>query len=302
MYDNVKSEMEMISQKSGIILEKNHAKSRLKDSEIERILACRKMLRNKPEDISLTDIYQLLYENGFKVMNPNVKFEELDIVQKEKRNKILEVYKIRGNIAYNHEALTCPVCDHRYIAHNTYDTDYPFVDKEMIDEGIEPLTFQSKYSEYKYYCLNCGSRYGRKEDAKEIFSFERGAYFAGSLAYTIWEMRDCMLFESRAYNDFHNMKDYHFRMPKSAIGKLMHAVEKASSWEADYQNPDNIMDGYGWHIRFHYSGISIITEGYVAYPPDFSKVVKRIQKEIEELCKEYARNYSADGLKKRLSL
>lgn len=139
-------------------------------------------------------------------------------------------------------------------------------------------------------------------EGNTIFSFERGAYFAGMLEYTIQENVDCMIFNSRSSNDFWGMKDYQFSMPKSAIAGIELALTETLEWDREYVYPHEILDGYGWHIYFNYDGMNISTEGYGAYPPDYRRVIRSIQSEIEKLCKEYAVDYSADRIEERMAL
>ena len=292
--------------------QKNELGIWLTDLEIERIFECkRKLLVGGRETITSTGIYQkLLYEAGFEEMNPDIKYsglfdcfsEHLSVCDKRRRSRIFEMAEINGDILYNDKRLICPICGHKYVAHNIYDADYPFVDSKMESEGIQPLTFSYRYSRHKYYCLNCGSHFGSMPELKEVFSFGRGAFFSGALEYTIWEMPDCMLFESSSANDFCDMRDYIFRFPKEDMKKLLAILKKTSRWKELYECKDEILDGYGWHITCNYNGMKVKTSGYEAFPYRFTNTIRTIQESIEDLCRKYANNYSDDRIKERLSL
>lgn len=139
-------------------------------------------------------------------------------------------------------------------------------------------------------------------DEKIIFDFERGAYFGGSLHYTISESDDCLLFKSRSYNDFHAMRNYSFTMPKWAIQDLSLAIIEVADWKEFYGDYGSCYDGYGWHIEYNYDGLKISSGGYVEYPENYKGIIRKIQMEIERLCQEYDADYSEDRIEERLSL
>ena len=172
----------------------------------------------------------------------------------------------------------------------------------MLKEYVQPLTFADKNSEYKYYCLTCGSEFEIQDIPKKVFHFERGAYFAGTLEYTVWEMHDHMLFESQSSNDFCHMRDYKFSFPKEDMNLFNPLLKPILKWKTVYENTDEIYDGYGWSIEYSSEGFSINTRGYEAWPIDYKFRIRKIQQLLEKLCKKYAIDYSIEESKERLLL
>lgn len=141
------------------------------------------------------------------------------------------------------------------------------------------------------------------EEQLLVFRFQRGAFFSGDLEYKIYRHDDGkLLFRSHASNCFCGMKDYEFLMPVDAINGIVKLVKSIKNWEKAYENPDEILDGYGWSIQLAYGDCKFSSQGYEAYPENYRKVVKTIQKEIEKICKKYAIDYSEDGKRQRLAL
>ena len=220
----------------------------------------------------------------------------------EKRNKILKAVNVMGNKLFNEPFLSCPICGHDFVAHNIYDFNYPYIDIQMLKEYVQPLTFADKNSEYKYYCLTCGSEFEIQDIPKKVFHFERGAYFAGTLEYTVWEMHDHMLFESQSSNDFCHMRDYKFSFPKEDMNLFNPLLKPILKWKTVYENTDEIYDGYGWSIEYSSEGFSINTRGYEAWPIDYKFRIRKIQQLLEKLCKKYVIDYSIEESKERLLL
>ena len=137
---------------------------------------------------------------------------------------------------------------------------------------------------------------------KEVFRFERGSYFSGSLEYVIYECDSDMLFEEDSGNDFLWMKQYSFLFPKSEMSIVLDALAIVRRWETYYEGEEDIDDGETWDIMYDYNGISIHSGGYEAYPDDYREGITALQNAMEELCAKYSAFYSKMGLKKRLEL
>lgn len=144
----------------------------------------------------------------------------------------------------------------------------------------------------------------KKYDAsmKKVFWFERGAHFAGNLKYTIWEMEDCMLFEGRSSNEFHDMRDYEFCFPKRKMKRIAVILKLTCGWKRRYATDDDILDGYGWNIEADFDGIHITTGGYEVYPFGYWVVTRMLQREMEVLCEKYAKDYTIKGRWERMKL
>ena len=262
----------------------------LKDSEIE--VQLKNNREREPKDF-LTFLKELR-SNSAKQKSP-------DQIVREQLLRGMDF--IDGSAAYNEIGLKCPRCGHGYVAHNLFDSGYPFIDSEEEFLGQIPLTETiGKSSLYKYYCLNCGAYFGVKHDSKIIFSYERGAYFGGLLEYKIREFDNYFMLESCSCNDFANMRDYRFRFPKYAIWPLIKACLPVRKWKKEYKCGEKIDDGYGWAIHLEYKDICIDSSGYEKFPLNYSRVTGRLQRSIESLCKIYAVDYTEDGLEKRLRL
>ena len=136
----------------------------------------------------------------------------------------------------------------------------------------------------------------------EIFYFERGAYFAGTLTYTIEVIEDRYIFKGRAFNDFCWMKDIEFEIPEKEIIKLERLLKPTTKWKRKYTSKDEILDGYGWDIVFKYKDTQLKSSGYEKYPLNYNRVVRNLQLFIERLGVKYDGDYQREGRKERLEL
>lgn len=136
----------------------------------------------------------------------------------------------------------------------------------------------------------------------EIFYFERGAYFGGTLMYWIEAKDNKFILRGQPYNNFHWMDNIEFEIPEKEIDKLIKLLNPVLKWKGKYEAEYEILDGYGWDIRFKFNDIKIKTGGYEKYPRDYCKVIKRLQLFIERLGAKYNEEYQKDGYKERLEL
>lgn len=141
-----------------------------------------------------------------------------------------------------------------------------------------------------------------KYDKGIVFHFERGAYFAGTLEYKIEKVENRFIFKGRAFNDFYWMDNVEFILPEAEVVKLCEILSPIKSWEKEYESKDEILDGYGWGVYFNYVDEVISSGGYEAYPDDYWKVIRKLQKHIEKLGKKYNINYQEQGAKERVKL
>ena len=74
-----------ISEIGSYIGQINKSNSWLTDSEITHIFECRKKWSDNGDDMDTNQMYQLLFDEGFAVMNPNIKY--LDLLDENKRKK-----------------------------------------------------------------------------------------------------------------------------------------------------------------------------------------------------------------------
>jgi len=137
------------------------------------------------------------------------------------------------------------------------------------------------------------------EAEKEMFSFERGEFFGGSLDYRIKNMH----FSMRPYNAFCKMQQCEFDITERELLKIVSIIAPVTKWKENYDNTEFILDGYGWHIKYSYKGVNIYSHGYEAYPEDYKLVIGELQNYMEELCKKYApEGYSEEEAVRRRSL
>ena len=137
---------------------------------------------------------------------------------------------------------------------------------------------------------------------KEVFYFERGAFFGGTLMYKIENMDNKFVFKGRAYNDFHWMPNMEFEIPEKELDKLVQLLEPVLKWKEKYQIENDVLDGYGWSIRCKYKDTLIKTNGYEKYPSDYRQIIQSLQGFIEEVGKKYNAKYQIEGFEKRMKL
>ena len=136
----------------------------------------------------------------------------------------------------------------------------------------------------------------------EIFYFERGAFFAGSLMYKIEAFEGKYILKGIPYNDFCWMDDIEFEIPEKEILCLEKLLKPVLKWKKQYETKDEIFDGYGWDIYFQYKDRFIKTQGYEKYPINYRKVIKKLQLFLEQLGEKYNENYQSEGKSERIEL
>lgn len=136
----------------------------------------------------------------------------------------------------------------------------------------------------------------------EIFYFERGAYFSGSLEYKIELIEGKYILKGQAYNGFCWMDAMKFEIPAEEIVRLEKLLKPVAKWKQEYETQDEIYDGYGWDIYFKYGGMLIETSGYEKYPRNYDRIVSVLQKFIERLGIKYNEKYQREGRKERIKL
>lgn len=143
------------------------------------------------------------------------------------------------------------------------------------------------------------SNHFETEAEKEMFSFERGAFFGGSLDYQIIDMHFLM----RPYNAFYYMQQCEFDVTEKELCEIGRIITPVMKWKENYSSEESILDGYGWHIKYSYKGINIYSYGYEAYPEEYKLIIGKLQNYIESLCKKYAPDvYSEEEAARRRRL
>lgn len=138
---------------------------------------------------------------------------------------------------------------------------------------------------------------------KQIFNFERGAFFQGYMTYIIEKNEGKYIMKTRGDNGFFWLPNSEYEITEEDVKGLAKVLEPVKKWEKKYEDEEkDVLDGYGWDINFRYKSTKIKSEGYEAYPNGFRRVIKDIQAFLERLGSKYDEEYFALGLEKRMRL
>lgn len=143
----------------------------------------------------------------------------------------------------------------------------------------------------------------------EIFRFDRGAFFGGTIIVLIYEMPDDenhVEVHVRLLNGFcERMKSKQFLMQKKELEKIKSFLEGILDWKTEYKDEQTagILDGYGWEIEYDYNNFSFSSQGYECYPPDYQENISGLQEIIEDLCAGYdSDHYDVQNRIERINL
>ena len=137
---------------------------------------------------------------------------------------------------------------------------------------------------------------------QEVFCFERGAFFSGSLVYKIIQRGEELWFIGGGRNRFAYLGDVEFQVTMDDLAGLIKALKLTAKWEANYEPVGVVvMDGFNWSIECDFPSYKKHTKGYEAYPYNYRYAIKRIQGEIEKLLKKYS-DYREDEGMARMNL
>ena len=78
-----------------------------------------------------------------------------------------------------------------------------------------------------------------------VFKFDQGAFFSGSLEYTITRKGGNYHFDGYFYNDFVNMPPVSFDVTYEEIEALFETIKPARRWKRNYETPFDVDDGFG---------------------------------------------------------
>ena len=138
---------------------------------------------------------------------------------------------------------------------------------------------------------------------KQIFYFERGAYFRGYMTYIIEKRENKYFLKTRGNNGFFWLPNSEYEIPEEDVKALATVLEPVKKWEKKYEDElENILDGYGWSIDYRFKTTRIKSQGYEQYPNGFRRVIKDIQAFLERLGSKYDEEYFAPGLEERMRL
>ena len=141
-----------------------------------------------------------------------------------------------------------------------------------------------------------------------VFYFDRGAFLGGSLSISIElipEDEEQVKFTMTPSNNLAHMKSQCFKMPKNELQKIELFLKELSYWKIEYIDEEtaSVTDGYGWEIRFNYSGFKFLSGGYVCYPEDYKEKINALQNIMEYFCEKYdGENYEAEYREARMEV
>lgn len=139
-------------------------------------------------------------------------------------------------------------------------------------------------------------------DGEIVFEFERGSFFGGNLRYVVEEENGLFIFTGFPSNGLAWMGRCEFVLPEEEISNLYEELIEIENWKRNYKNPDQILDGYGWVIKYTWAEKKIYSHGYEQYPKEYKRIIKKLQTKMEEIMKKYDPDYQEEGMRERLML
>lgn len=136
-----------------------------------------------------------------------------------------------------------------------------------------------------------------------VFKFDQGAFFSGSLEYTITRKDGNYHFDGYFYNDFVNMSPVSFDVTYEEIEELLEAIKPAHRWKRKYETLFDVYDGFGYTLISRFDSCRVNSEGYECYPMNYVSVITNLQEKIEDLClKKDPDHYDHKGRAERIKL
>ena len=83
------------------------------------------------------------------------------------------------------------------------------------------------------------------------------------------------------------MSDRRFDMPAAELKQIVSFLDTIRDWKTRYECAEDVLDGYGWDIEFHYRNTDFLSAGYESYPDNYWEKVSELQTIIEDLCQKY---------------
>ena len=68
------------------------------------------------------------------------------------------------------------------------------------------------------------------------------------------------------------MQRFEFDVTNDELYEIEKIIEPVKEWEREYSVEDEVLDGFGWSIAYHYEGTDIASEGYGAFPENYEFV------------------------------
>ena len=141
---------------------------------------------------------------------------------------------------------------------------------------------------------------------KLLFIFSRGSSEGGHIITSIYALTDDeehVFVHMYPCNDFLYMGEQKFVMPSSEMAKITAFLNTIKKWKRQYECEEDICDGEGFDIEYHYKGFEFISGGYECFPFNYRRKTAELQTIIEDLCKKYDPDgYDDKGRQKRIKL
>lgn len=121
------------------------------------------------------------------------------------------------------------------------------------------------------------------EGKDELFYLSYGSYFGGACMITIRRRPEtgeayCSISGRNGYPE-----DAEFGIDINVLNKIHTILEKIKQWNNTYAHPHDIIDGFGWTIRFKDRGKTFEKDGYMAYPENYNEVMQKLLEFLESL-------------------
>ena len=111
-----------------------------------------------------------------------------------------------------------------------------------------------------------------------------GSFFGGAVDIEFIKENEsickCIIVGANGYS-----VDSEFLVSMTDLKRLDPTIKKICRWDDDYQNPDEIYDGFGWEIEIHMGDVDTRKHGYEAFPRNYNKVMKELITFVDEFFK-----------------
>ncbi len=125
-----------------------------------------------------------------------------------------------------------------------------------------------------------------KFSPQNIFSLSYGSFFGGTCTISITrvdELTDsCAITGGNGYPE-----EVEFSIADNEMDNIRETLDMIKHWKNEYECPHDILDGFGWEIKFISDGKKIEKSGYMAYPENYNDVMQELIRFVEELKERY---------------
>ncbi len=114
-----------------------------------------------------------------------------------------------------------------------------------------------------------------KFSPQNIFSLSYGSFFGGTCTISIGrvdELTDsCAITGGNGYPE-----EVEFSIADNEMDNIRETLDMIKHWKNEYECPHDILDGFGWEIKFISDGKKIEKSGYMAYPENYNDVMQEL--------------------------